>query len=178
MSIDLFRSQDRSAAVRPRVFVSYHHKGDQWYYDTFSSLFHDSYETIYDNSLERVVESDNVDYVMRSIRENHISGTSCTVVLVGAATWGRKYVDWEIKATLDKNHGLIGVCLPTTSTSAGGGIMVPPRLNDNILSKFALWVSWTDLTSSAARLGGYIAEARSRNTQLINNARERRLRNA
>jgi len=49
---------------------------------------------------------------MRGIRENFITGTSCTIVLCGAQTHLRKYVHWEIKATLDKEHGLIGVNLP------------------------------------------------------------------
>ena len=54
-------------AIRPRVFVSYHHRGDQPYYDAFSKHFHDTHEAIYDNSLERRVDSDDVDYVRRRI---------------------------------------------------------------------------------------------------------------
>ncbi len=33
-----------------KVFVSYHHGGDQEYYDAFSKKFADQYELIYDNS--------------------------------------------------------------------------------------------------------------------------------
>ena len=99
--------------VRHRVFVSYQHSRDQEYYDEFCRIFHDTHEAVFDNSLERRIDSDNVDYVIRRIRENCITGTSCTVVLVGAETWGRKYVDWEIQATLEKGHGLIGAYLPT-----------------------------------------------------------------
>src|SRR5689334_858513 len=91
--------------VKHKVFVSYHHGGDQAYYDAFSKAFHDTYDVIYDKSLERQVDSDNVDYVIQRIRDNYITGTSCTIVLVGKQTCGRKYVDWEIKATLDKEHG-------------------------------------------------------------------------
>jgi hypothetical protein len=46
---------------------------------------------------------------MQRIRDKHITGTSCTIVLCGSLTPWRKYVDWEIKATLDKEHGLIGI---------------------------------------------------------------------
>lgn len=101
------------ATVRRKVFVSYHHGGDQAYYNAFSKTFHSTYDVITDNSLEREVDSDDVDYVMRRIREDYITGSSCTIVLVGKETYARKYVDWEIKATLDKQHGLIGVQLPT-----------------------------------------------------------------
>jgi hypothetical protein len=34
----------------------------------------------------RRIDSDNVDYVIQRIRDDYISGTSCTVVLVGDAT--------------------------------------------------------------------------------------------
>lgn len=165
--------------VKHRVFVSFHHGKDQPYYEAFSTAFHDTYDVIYDNSLERRVDSEDVDYVMRRIRENYITGTSCTIVLVGAETWGRKYVDWEIKATLDKAHGLIGVYLPTAARDPNDNkILVPPRLHDNIQSNFALWLSWEQITASAAQLERYIADAKARNTQLIVNNRDRRLRNA
>ena len=88
--------------TKSKVFVSYHHGGDQPYYDAFSRTFSDTYDIVYDNSLARQIDSDSPEYVMRRIREEHITGTSCTVVLVGAATYQRKYVDWEIYATLEK----------------------------------------------------------------------------
>jgi hypothetical protein len=93
------------------------HGGDQAYFDAFSNAFHDTYDVIYNNSLERQIDSVDTNYVMRRIRENYITGSSCTIVLVGKETWGRKYVDWEIEATLDKDHGVIGVQLPSTPIS-------------------------------------------------------------
>jgi hypothetical protein len=162
--------------IRRKIFVSYHHGGDQAYYDAFSKQFHDTYQMVYDNSLERSVDSDDVNYVMRRIRENHITGTSCTIVLVGKDTWGRKYVDWEILATLEKQHGLIGVQLPTLPVDVFGKVNVPPRLSDNINSGFALWVEWIQVMGAA--LPGYIEQANGRDKNLIVNSRERRLRNA
>lgn len=136
------------AAVKRKVFVSYHHGGDQAYYNAFSQAFHDTYDVITDNSLERQIDSDNVEYVMRRIRENYITGSSCTIVLVGRDTHARKYVDWEIKATLDASHGLIGVRLPTAPVTAQGTVTVPGRLHDNVQSGYALWVPWADITAS------------------------------
>lgn len=119
--------------VRHRVFVSYQHSRDQVYYDAFSRTFHDTHEAVLDNSLERRIDSDDVDYVIRRIREDYIHGTSCTLVLVGAETWGRKYVDWEVKASLDKQHGLIGVQLPTLPVHpVTNRVDVPIRLSENI----------------------------------------------
>ena len=53
-------------------------------------------------------------------------------------------MDWEIKATLDKQHGLIGVALPTAITS-NGKLVVPYRFFDNFYSGFAHWLTWDQL---------------------------------
>lgn len=165
------------AKVRRKIFLSYHHKHDQAYYNAFSKAFHDTYEAVTDNSLEREVDSDDVDYVMRRIRENHISGTSCTILLVGTETYARKYVDWEIKATLDKEHGLIGVYLPNAAKNSEGEIIVPSRFLDNYKSGYAVWTSWANITGNIATCTGLIEEANARNHRLIDNSRARRVRN-
>jgi hypothetical protein len=169
---------DSLIAQKPKVFVSYHHHGDQNYYNAFSASFHDNYDVVYDNSVERTIDSDDVDYVMRQIREKYITGTSCTIVLVGVETWRRKYVDWEIKASLDKEHGLIGVYLTSAPVRPDGKITVPDRLYDNIQSGYASFVSWNAITASAESLRTHIAVAKSRDTRLIVNSRDLRLRNA
>lgn len=165
-------------STRPRVFVSYHHAGDQWYYDEFSRRLHDQYETVIDRSLERRIDSDNSDYIMRRIREEYITGTSCTFVLCGAETAQRKFVDWEIKASLDKQHGLIGVQLPTARPVNPGIFFKPWRLDDNVASGYALLMTWNDLVMFPSLVAARIAEANARSKLLINNSREMMSRNA
>jgi len=160
--------------IKRQIFVSYHHSNDQWYYDEFSRIFDNAYDVVKDNSLDRAIDSDDSDYVMRRIRENYITGTSCTLVLCGAQTQQRKYVDWEIKATLDKSHGLIGINLPS-SMAIGNGIQVPDRFNDNYHSGYAIWMQWHELTSGS--LAQAIELANSKSTNLINNSRQMRSRN-
>lgn len=164
-------------AVKRKVFVSDHHGGDQAYYNAFAGAFCEVYDVIYDNSLERRVDSEDVDYVMRRIREDYITGSSCTIVLVGRETPIRKYVDSEVKATLDKQHGLIGVQLPTAPISLQGTISVQTRLNDNINSGYALWVSLGQVTANSQHLTQYIAMANAKDKKPIVNNRDRRLRN-
>ena len=60
--------------TKRKIFVSFHHGGDQNYYNEFSCVFSDKYDVIQDNSLARAIDSDDSEYVMRRIRENHISG--------------------------------------------------------------------------------------------------------
>ena len=69
--------------------------------------------------------SSSAEYVIRWIREGFITGPSCKVVLCGALTPQRKFVDWEIKATLDKDHGLIGINLPTNPRLLNGNSELP-----------------------------------------------------
>jgi hypothetical protein len=99
-------------------------------------------------------------------------------MLVGQNTWGRKYVDWEIKATLDKGHALIGVQLPTLVAGPNGTVIVPDRLHDNIVSGYALWLTWAQITAGTTQLLEHITEGKSRSVTRIVNNRDRRLRNA
>lgn len=161
--------------VRRKVFVSYHHSGDQAYYDEFSRFFHDQYETIRDNSLDLMIQSDNTEYVIRQIREQYIAGTSCTVVLIGAETHQRKYVDWEIKATLDKQHGLVGIALPTHQKTHDGKVIVPDRFHENAQTGYALLEHWGNLT--VPRLTQLIEVAACTPKRLIANSRNLKYRN-
>ena len=142
---DIFRPQRR------RVFISYHHANDQWHYEEFSRFFHDGYDAVFDNSIERKIDSENVDYVIQRIRDNFISSTSCTLVLLGAETPRRKYVDWEIKATLDKQHGLLGIVLPNCQLAANGGPICPTRFVEDYMSGHARMGYWKDLNVNALK---------------------------
>ena len=173
----LFGGNPLFQPMRHKIFVSYHHAGDQAYYNAFSNAFHDTYDAITDRSLEREIDSDNTLYVMQRIRETCISGTSCTIVLVGANTYKRKYVDWEIHATLDKQHALIGVRLPTAPV-LNNAVIVPDRLAENIHSGYASWLTWQELTASAETLQVFIAAAKARDTRLIKNGLLRMTRNS
>ena len=160
--------------TKSKVFVSYQHSRDQQAYRDFSRIFCDHYEAVEDNSLERAMDSNDPVYVMRRIREKHITGTSCTIVLCEAETPWRKYVDWEIDATLDKQHALIGVEFPTCTIASPGRVFVPNRLWDNINSRYAVWITWQALIQGGASfLQKTIEEAKGKPKGLIQNGRER-----
>ena len=55
--------------------------------------------------------------IFRQIREKQIRDAVVTVVLIGPCTWQRKFVDWEIGASLSETKsnprcGLLGILLP------------------------------------------------------------------
>lgn len=119
-----------------RVFVTYHHAGQAEvtrFIERFASAFHEM-RVIGVSDEDDFIDSSDTDYVLRRIREKYIRGTSATIALIGQCTWARRYVDWEIAATLrnnptDPRGGLLAVQLP--SIDGRSDIKLPPRLEMN-----------------------------------------------
>ncbi len=91
------------------------------------------------------MRSDDPEYISRAIREEYIQGSSLTIVLCGAETYKRKYVDWEIYSTLHHQHALLGICLPTCARTPGllnVNAIIPNRLYENTNSGYAHWITW------------------------------------
>jgi len=141
----------------------------------------DDCEFLQDDSVDRLINSDDTDYQERRIREEYITGTTATVVLVGIESYQRKFIDWEIYPTLDKQHGLIGVLLPYFRPNpATGKFIVPDRLYDNIESGYAVWRTLNELAqsqSAVATLRAWIEESLRKDKSLIQNWREKMTRN-
>ena len=124
---------------RHNVFVSYYHAQDQKYKDRFLRVMGGS---IVDKSVDLgdvIDRNQPTEATLQRIREEHIAQASVTVVLIGPCTWQRKYVDWEIGASLrDTNNnprcGLLGILLPNHHNfqrSTYDPQLIPPRLADN-----------------------------------------------
>jgi len=164
--------------VKRKVFISYHHAGAQQYCDMLGELISDVFNIATDRSLERAVDSNVPEYVMRRISEKHIKGTSCTIVLVGTESSNRKYIDREIKATLDKHHGLLGINLPENPIDQlRNSAAKPYRLQDNIDSGDAVWKLWSQVTNNPQYLNSLIEQAISSPVYKINNSRVMMTRN-
>jgi len=99
------------------------------------------------------------------------------VVLCGIDTWRRKYVDWEIQASLDQQMGLVGVWLPTLPLLPNNSTNKPARLQDNIESGYAIWVSWAVISANPSVLTDAIEKANNNPARLINNTRAQMDRN-
>ena len=146
--------------AKRKVFVSYHHERDQSWFDYFTNQFSETFDVFQDQSLDEEVDSEDLDYVNRVIREDYIGGSSITIVLCGAETWKRRFVDWEIASTLHYEHALLGIVVPGTMPNVDGKFAVPMRLHENIQSGYAAFVSqWP---SSPTELKGQIEGALSK----------------
>jgi hypothetical protein len=157
--------------AKRKVFISYHHKGEQSVVDSFVKTFSDGYEVFTDMSLERAAESDNVDYLNQVCRDA-IDGTSVTIVLIGKQTGYRKFVDWEIRYTLHCKHGLVAISRPGLEDADA---CLPDRLRDNRRSGYAKWYKYH---ATADDLKAMIDEAYAADTSKIDNSRPKATRNS
>lgn len=132
-----------------KVFVSYYHDGDQAYKNEFERLFGHLFISKSVN-LGDISTDVSTEYVKKLIQQDYLSDASVLVVLIGAKTYCRKHVDWEISAALDKKvggySGVIGIILPTHpsfSTQGFDGDLIPARLLDNQQSGYAKVYKWS-----------------------------------
>ena len=122
--------------TRRNVFLTYHH-ADQAEVEDFINSFEGHFNelrAIGVSEEDDFVDSGNTDYVLRRIRENYITSTSVTIALIGRCSWSRKFIDWEVAATLrnnptDPRGGLLAVQLP--SVDGRNDISLPPRVRLN-----------------------------------------------
>lgn len=111
------------------MFLSYHHRdADE------VAAFVDSFGSVFSSTLSiGVSEADGPSMTLDDgllldrIAEKYLADSTMTIVLIGESTWARRFVDWEIAATLTSSsprRALMGVLLQ----SAIAGARLPPRL--------------------------------------------------
>lgn len=116
-----------------KVFISYYH-GDQKEVDQFVKDFSDVFipKTVGIKDGDFEFDSNSPEYIMRKIREQKLDDSTVTIVLIGSCTHSRRYVDWEVKASLQQGqtlpNGLIAINLPYMGNRGS----LPPRVLENI----------------------------------------------
>jgi hypothetical protein len=170
------------------VFISSFHNDRQevnafiYQWATIQKVFTPKALCTFDN--DDFINSDNPEYVMSEIRRKYIGDASVTIVLVGKCTHSRRYVDWEIKASLRRGqslpNGLLAYVLPSamhrlnplTGTSTGYPHL-PPRLAANWgNSQQVSYARYSVLPNSAETLRRQIENAfwdRTNRAHLIKN---------
>ena len=138
---------------RHKVFISYHHALDEAYKIKF-----EQFGSIFDVLVPGAVKIGDIDpnlpaeTIRQKIRDEYLRDTSVTVVLIGAETWQRKHIDWEIGSSIrqtayNARSGLLGIILPTyprTDLIRYNPHTIPPRLYDNIKCEFASIHNWSN----------------------------------
>jgi len=122
------------SAIRHKMFISFHHD-DQKEIEKFIEEFDEKKDIFISRALgmsSDIIDSNDTDYVMRRIRELYLKDTTVTLVMIGKCTWARRYIDWEIQASLRHGektipNGLMGIRLPSYNKNR-----YPNRLNLNL----------------------------------------------
>ena len=157
-----------------KVFVSYHHGNDQKQADYLRTKYGKD-NVLLDRSLDKAYENMTNEQILAAIRIEHLKDSTVTIVLIGSETAKRKWVDWEINASLRSygqrsRNGLLGIYLPTSGDT-------PARLQDNIDSGYAVTMKWENISW---QLESKIDEAfnNRKKADLVNNTRIKRVRNS
>ena len=157
-----------------KVFIS-HFKGDRSEVDMFIDDYRDVFipKVLGANDNDDFINSTNTDYVMQRIREKYLQDSTVTIVLVGTCTHSRRYVDWEIKSSLQQGinlpNGLLGIAIPRGKNSA----YLPERFQNNWREDGSGYAKFMPYPATPQQLWGWIEVAyQSRSTQahLIDNS--------
>lgn len=91
-----------------RVFFSFHHKADHWRASQVRNMgVIEGNTPVSDNDWETIKRGGDAA-IERWIAEQ-LKGKSCTVVLIGAHTAGRKWIKHEIRESWSAGKGVVGI---------------------------------------------------------------------
>lgn len=120
--------------VRHKCFLSYHHDDAvevEKFVETFESVFIPKVIGVTDYG--DIINSENDDYIMDTIREKYLTDSTVTIVFIGKCTHSRKYIDWEILSSIrndskNRRSGVMAIELPSVHVN---GASLPSRLSMN-----------------------------------------------
>jgi hypothetical protein len=91
-----------------RVFYSFHYKPDNWRASQVRNIgVIEGNSPVSDNDWEEIT-SGGASAIQAWI-DGQLSGRSCTIVLIGANTAGRKWIKYEIGKSWNDGKGLLGI---------------------------------------------------------------------
>jgi hypothetical protein len=127
--------------IKRRIFISFDHD-DTLQANGFMGLRNiiDNFD-FYNHKLDHRINSNDIEYVKRVIREEYIKPASVTVVLIGSKTAQSYWVKWEIEESLCQRKGLLGIQLKGTQGAVPFGISTN-AVGDWQPDKFADWIEW------------------------------------
>lgn len=144
------------------VFFSFHYQRDIWRANIVRNsgvVIGESAAGFRDASLWEEAKRKG-DQAIKSLIDEGLKGTTVTVVLIGAETANRKYVNYEIEKSIERGNGLLGVRIHNIKDRNGNtdslGV-IPAKLSDGGYSTYT-WTSsedfakWVEAAYNAVQL--------------------------
>ena len=101
-----------------RVFYSFHYKPDNWRASTVRSIGAiEGNKPATDNDWESITSGG--DGSIKRWIAGQMSGRACTVILIGADTANRKWINYEIVKSWDDGLGVVGIRIHGLKNSEG-----------------------------------------------------------
>ena len=166
--------------TRRKCFISYHHD-DEGEVENFINEFDHDQDVLIARGIGAgmsgdIIRSTDDDYIKQRIRELYLRDTTVTVVMVGKCTWTRKFVDWEIAASLRNTStatrsGLMAITLP--SAADHWNKRLPDRADDNFhdVNGYARWWKYPKSSAGLADMIETAHTYRTTRDHLVENSR-------
>lgn len=101
-----------------KVFYSFHYLPDGWRASQVRNIGTvEGNKPASDNDWETVKKGG--DSAIQKWIDDQLDGRSCTVVLIGSDTAGRKWINYEIEKSWNNKKGLLGIYIHNLKDSAG-----------------------------------------------------------
>jgi hypothetical protein len=119
-----------------QTFFSFHYQRDIWRVNQIRNIHNvipRAAAGFHDASLWEEAKSKS-DAAIYKLIDGALDGTTVTVVCIGSATAGRKFINYEIQQSLDRGNGILGLRIhhlysPTHPTEPKGE--APYKLTNN-----------------------------------------------
>jgi hypothetical protein len=127
--------------AKRRIFISFDHDDSQQV-SGFMGLRNiiDGFD-FYNHKLDRRINSSDVEYVCKVIKDEYIAPASITVVLIGNNTANSDWVKWEIQTSKAIGKGILGIRLKDSWGAVSQDIS-QNAVGDWQPEKFPAWIEW------------------------------------
>ena len=96
--------------MKRQVFYSFHYEYDNWRVSQIRNIgVIESNREATDNDWEKITGGGEAS--IKKWINDQMYYRSCTVVLVGYATAGRKWINYEIEKSWNSKMGIVGICI-------------------------------------------------------------------
>ena len=101
-----------------KVFYSFYYKEDNWRASQVRNMgIIEGNQPVSDNDWEQIKKGGD-EAIKRWINEQ-LNGRSCTIVLIGTNTAGRKWIKYEIEKSWNDGKGLLGIYIHNLKDADG-----------------------------------------------------------